>query len=87
VDVKLAEAPAQRLMLRGRQILISEEYDQVVDQRIVDSPNVLICQRLRQVYSFDLRTDRWSELEHRKRLARHYPILDLLPTRASLNFA
>lgn len=36
VDVELAEAPAERLLLVGRQVLVAEEDDPVLDEAVVD---------------------------------------------------
>src|SRR5499427_6421964 len=53
VDVELAEAPAEGLVLLGGEVLIAEEDDPVVDQAVVDLLEGRLGQRLREVDAAD----------------------------------
>ena len=57
MDVEWTEAPAQSFVLIGRQILLSEEDDEMVEQVAADFFNLLIAQRGRQIDSFEFRTN------------------------------
>ncbi len=62
MDVELSEATPESLVLLGRQVLISEEDDAVVDQTIVDVLERSLVQRLREIDAVDHRADMGREL-------------------------
>jgi len=64
VNVESAEALAEGFVLRGRQILISEEDDEIVEQRFVDFPKPFVAQRKREIYPPEFRTDSRSQFAH-----------------------
>ena len=53
-----AEAAPERDELRGRELLVAKEHDQMVDQRTADTRYGVVGQRLRQVGAVYLRAQR-----------------------------
>ena len=74
MDVELSEATAEGLVLLGRQVLIPEEDDAVVDQTIVDVLERLIVQRLREINPADHCADMGRELLRTDRCHRSPPL-------------
>jgi hypothetical protein len=64
VNVESAEALAEGFVLRGRQILISEEDDEIVEQRFADFLKPFVAQRKREIYSTEFRADSRSQFAH-----------------------
>jgi hypothetical protein len=57
MDVKLAEALAKRLVLIDGHILVAEENDAMVEQRLVNGVKLLVGERLAEVDAGDLGAD------------------------------
>ena len=70
MDVELAEQPPEREVLLGRDLLVAEEDDQVLDQRAVNLFQLLGRERPRQIDADELGADQWSELLDRERAIR-----------------
>jgi len=57
MDVQVAEQPAERQVLVGRDVLVAEEDDAVLGQRTMDLVVLAVRQRLAEVEAGDLRAD------------------------------
>ena len=64
MPVQGAEAAAEILVLIDRHLLLPEEDDEIVHQRVVHFLELLVAQRLAEVDSEYLRADRRGELAH-----------------------
>ena len=71
MDVQLAEAAAELLVLVVRHLLVAEEDHQVLHQRVVHFLELLVAERLGEVDAGDLRADRGRQLAHRYGFVRH----------------
>ena len=56
-DVQFAEETSERLLLVKGHLLVAEEDDLMLDQRVVDFLESLIAERLGQINTRDLRPD------------------------------
>ena len=57
MDVQFAEETSERLLLVKGHLLVAEEDDLMLDQRVVDFLESLIAERLGQINTRDLRPD------------------------------
>ena len=64
MDVQLAEAAAERLVLLVRQLLVAEEDHQVLHQRVMDLLEGLVAERPGKVDAGNLRADAGRKLAH-----------------------
>src|SRR5207248_9198333 len=71
MDRQLTEEAPERLVLLVRQLLVAEEHDQILHQRVVHFLELLIAERSRQVDPGDLGADMRRQLFDLDRLIRH----------------
>src|SRR5262245_11638767 len=64
MEVQLAEAPPERLVLLDREVLVPEEDDAIVDEGAVDLLERHLVERMREIEAGDLGADMRSQLPH-----------------------
>ena len=72
MDVQLAEAAAELLLLVEVDLLVAEEDDEVLGERVVDLLELLVAERLREVDAFDLGADHRAQGYDANGLIRHW---------------
>ena len=75
MQVQLAEAAAERLVLLVAQLLVAEEDHQVRHQRVMDFLKRLVAQWPGEIDAEDLGADAGRELAHLDRLVSHWRFL------------
>ena len=75
MQVQLAEAAAERLVLLVAELLVAEEDHQVRHQRVMDFLERLVAQWPGEIDAEDLRADAGRELAHLDRLVSHWRFL------------